>query len=135
VGILGRLAQIFSYLFHLALSLFVGGIAAVGWLSGSNNFALGMVPWWTGQTLVRWLLAAGFIGVLLSVLAVFGRLRALFGSWTIMVLCVIVYGFFLSNYSYSGADEFKSALWLTGGALLAALGGIKQARRAAKRFK
>jgi hypothetical protein len=135
VGILGKLAQIFSYLFHLALSLFVGGMAAVGCLSGSSNFALGMIPWWSGQTLVRWLLGAALVGLLLTILAVLGRLRALFGLWTLIVLCVVVYGFFLSNYTYPGPDEFKSALWLAGGAALACLGGIKQARRAVKRIR
>ena len=133
VRILATLLQIFSYLFHFGLSLFVGGIAVVGWLSGSGTFDLDMVPWWSGQTLVKWMLAAAAVGLVSVILAVVGKLRSLFALWTLVVLGVIVYGFFLSNYSYEGMDHFKSALWMTGAALAAFVGGVSQARTKTRR--
>ena len=130
---LAILVQIFSYLFHFGLSLFIGGIAAIGWLSDSTTFDLEMIPWWTGQTLVKWMLAAGAAGLILVILALMGKVRPLFGLWTLAVLGVLVYGFFISNYSYDGVDHFKSALWLTAAAFAAFLGGVSQMRRRTKR--
>jgi hypothetical protein len=125
--------HIYSYLFHLVLSLFIGGIALVGWLTGSTTFDLDMVPWWSGQTLIKWLLGAAALGLVALFLAVTGKLRSLFAVWALVVLAALIYGYFLSSYSYAGMDEFKTVLWFIGGALLAFVGAMSQARRVGKR--
>jgi len=38
-------------------------------------------------------------------------------------------GFFLSSYSFAGANQFQFAVWLTAGALLAFLGSLGVLRR------
>jgi hypothetical protein len=127
--ILATLLHLYSYLFHLLLSLFLGGIALVGWLTGSTTFDLEMIPWFSGQRLVKWLLGAAGIGLLAVILAVTGKLRSLLAVWAMVVLGVVIYGYFLSSYSYEGMDEFQSVLWYTGAAALAFVGALSQARR------
>jgi hypothetical protein len=59
LAILGILLRLFGYLFSGGLCLAIVGMSAVVLLSGSNNFTLEMIPWWTGRELARWLLCAG----------------------------------------------------------------------------
>jgi hypothetical protein len=121
--------HLYSYLFHLVLALFLAGIAAVGWLSQSGTFDLDVIPWWSGQTLAKVLLVASLLGLFSLLLAITNKFRALFTVWTLLVFCVMLYGFIFSNaYRYEGMDHFKSALGLIGGALVAFLGGYSQAQ-------
>ncbi len=122
------LLHYYSYLFHLLLALFLFAVAFVAWLSGTSNFNLDMIPWASGANLVCFLLIAAPIGILSVVLAYAGRLRVLFALWTLFVLVTVIWGFFLSSYSYSGMDEFHNALWFLAATILAALGGVSQSR-------
>ena len=126
------LLHLYSYLFHFVLGMFLFGISTIGWISQSKNFDLGVLPW-SGPKLVTIVMVASLIGLVALVLAVSGKFRPLFGVWTLVVLCAMVYGFFLSSYSYTGMDHFKSALGLTAGALVAFIGGYHQTRAAKKR--
>jgi len=40
------------------------------------------------------------------------------------VLTLMIRGFFLSSYSFAGANQFQFAVWLTAGALIAFLGSL-----------
>lgn len=132
--ILRAILHIYSYLFHLILTLFLAGISAVGWLSGTTNFDIEYIPWWSGQSLVNYVLMGSLLGLLFLGLAVFGRLRPLFAVWTLAVCCVILYAHFLSpSFRYQGMDDFKTAMWLNGASIVAMLGGLSQARREKKR--
>jgi hypothetical protein len=131
--ILATLVQFYSYLFHFLLSLFVGGMALIAWLANSTTFDLEMIPWWSGQTLVKWLLGAAALGILAVALAVTGKLRSLLAVWALVVLAILVYGYFLSPYSYAGMEEFRTVLWFVGGAALAWVGALSQARRGEKK--
>lgn len=117
------LLRMYSYLYHLALCLFLIGVSAMAMLSGRNNLKLGMLPW-TGDTLARAVIALGIVGIVCLILAVTGFIRWLFPLWTLVVLGFLVRGYFLTGYSFEGAGEFKFAIWLTAGALLAFLGSL-----------
>ncbi len=124
------LVRVFAYLFGLALSLFLIGLAIVAWASGPNNLALGMLPW--ESTVLGWIiLILGIVG-LASVLLAGSRLRWIFPLWSLSVLIMIVRGVFLSSYSFGSASEFKLAVWLTVGALIAFLGSLGVLRRRGK---
>jgi hypothetical protein len=126
--------HLYSYLFHLVLTLFLAGIATVAWISGSGTFDLRVIPWWSGQPLVRWVLAASLLGLFSLALAVTGKFRPLFAVWTLLVVAIMVYGFiFSATYRYQGMDHFKDALGLTAGAVIAFLGGYSQARSRTKK--
>jgi len=58
-----------------------------------------------------------------------GRLRFLFLVYSLVIFGLLVRGYFLGGYSFSGKDEFHLALELTFGALLAIFGAWSQFRR------
>lgn len=114
------LLRLYSVLFHFVLGLFLFAIGVVTIAGGANNLKLGMLPW-TGPTLTTAVLLVGLLGMLISVLGLLGRLKILFPLWAAFVLVMMIRGFFLSSYAFSGADGFHDAIWLTLGALLAFL--------------
>lgn len=93
-------------------------------MSGSNNFTLDLIPWWTGRELAKWLLGAGLAGLAITWMVFKGRMPALMVLWTLGVFGTLVYGFYLSNYKYDDWAHFRSSLNVTGGALAACIGAI-----------
>ena len=124
---LGLLLRLFAYLFELALSLFLLGLGIVASASGANGLNLGMLPW-EGRTLTGAILILGMVG-LASVLLAGSRLRWIFPLWCLFVLIMMIRGFFLSSYSFAGANQFQLAVALTAGALIAFLGSLGVLRR------
>lgn len=123
------LIRIYSLLFHLLVALFLLGLGLVGYLSGGSELQLEMTPW-SGSQLVGALLALGLGGLLFVVLAFKGVLRFLFMIWALVVLYLLVDGYFLNTtYRFSGEDEFRFAIYLALGALLAFLGSILLLRK------
>ena len=124
---LGFVLRVFAYLFELVLSFFLIGLGIVAWVSGANSLSFGM-QFWEGVTLKWIILIAGIVG-LASLLLAGSRLRWTFPVWSLLVLVMMVRGFFLSSYSFAGANQFQFAVWLTAGALLAFLGSLGVLRR------
>jgi hypothetical protein len=129
--ILRILVEIYSFLFHGLLSLFLLGIALVVYISGSTTFAIDFLPW-EGPPLVRILLLANLIGLAVIVLAAVGKFRLLYPLWAVVVLYYAANGVFVLK-TYSGPDEFQWALLFLLGAFLALLGSLSQARRSFQR--
>jgi hypothetical protein len=128
--VFGALFRIYSYLYHLILALLLLGIAVVAILSHSK-LNLAMLPW-TGDALIRWLLIAALVGLLSIVLAWMSKLRFLFLLYSLAVLIMMVRGYFLGGYAFSGKDEFRMAVYLTVGALVAIIGAWSQFRKPSK---
>ena len=124
---IGMLLRIYSYLFELLLAVFLLGLSLVSILSGSD-LHLEMLPWKRTQ-LTYWLLSVALIGLLSILLAWLGRLRFLFLVYSLVIFGLLVRGYFLGGYSFSGKDEFHLALELTFGALLAIFGAWSQFRK------
>lgn len=125
------LLRVFAYAFHLALALFLIGVGLVA-LSSGTTLTLGMLPW-EGVVLTRMAVFLGAAGILCVALAVTGAARWLFPLWTLFVLIMMLRGFFLSSYTFSGESEFKSAVWMTVGTVVAFAGSLslfKRRRRA-----
>ncbi|MGH9614754.1 MAG: hypothetical protein ACRD4P_16935 [Bryobacteraceae bacterium] len=121
--VIAWLLRVYSYLFHLLLSLFLVGIAIVSLASRPQTLKLGMLPW-TGPGLSWWVLGLGIIGLICIFLAITGIVRFLFSLWTLLIFILILRGFFLSPFTFSGAAQFQGAIWLTIGALVAFLGSL-----------
>jgi len=119
---LGLVLRVFAYLFELALALFLLGLGIVAWASSPANLTIGMLPW-EGAALTRALLILGVVG-LACVLLAGSRLRWIFPLWCLLVLVMMIRGFFLSSYSFASANQFLFAVWLTAGALIAFLGSL-----------
>lgn len=121
--VLGTLLRAFGYLFHAVLALFLLGLAVVTLATGFPILTLGMLPW-GGNALVYWLLGLSLFALLSIALAVLGKTRWLFVLWSFAALLLMVRGFFLTNYHFSGPAAARTGVWLTFGALLAFLGGL-----------
>ncbi len=121
--VISFLVRIYSLLFQLLLALLMLALAIVGYSSAGSSLEFGMLPWTEGA-LVGWLAALGVIGLLLVFLAFKGILRFLYMIWTVVVAYLLISGYFLSNYRFSGEDEFRFAIYLVLGALLSLVGGL-----------
>jgi len=130
--VIGLLLRIFSYLYHGALAILLLGVALVAVASRSHTLKLGMLPW-KGRELTYWLMGVGLFGLLSIWLALRGRLRFLFLLYALAVFGLMVRGYFLGTYSFSGEDEFHLAAGLTGGALVAIFGAASQLLKKAKK--
>lgn|GEM_PF-431320 len=116
--------RIYSLLFHLVVSLFLLGLAIVASSSSGAELKLGMTPW-EGSSLVTALYALGLIGLVIVALTFRGILRFLFLIWSLVVLYLLVNGYFLNTtYRFGGEDEFRFAIYLSLGAFVAFLGSI-----------
>lgn len=129
----GRIFRAYAYLFEFLLALFLFLLSVVTIASGVHNLNLGMLPW-TGAALTWWVFSLSLIGMLSVILAVTGAFRYLFPFWTLLVLILMVHGYFFSSYYYPMGEGFERAVWLTIGALVAFLASLTLfGRRPAKR--
>jgi hypothetical protein len=78
-------------------------------------------------------MAGGIIGVVSIALAVTGVFRALFPIWAFIVFVVMVWGFLIRPYMFSGRSEFNTVLWLIAGAFVAFLASLTLFRRPKRR--
>jgi hypothetical protein len=123
VKVISFLVRIYSLIFHLLLSLLMIGLSVVGYFSTGAGLNLGMLPW-TGNELIGSLLALGLGGLLFVVLAFNGAQRFLYMVWTLVMAYLLVNGYFLTNYRFSGEGEFRFAIYLAVAAVIAFVGGL-----------
>jgi hypothetical protein len=126
------LLRLFSLLFHALLTVFLIAISALALASGAPDLQLGMLPW-SGATLVRVVLFGSLAGLITVLLAAFGRLRFLFFVWSIVVLVLLIKGYFLSSYRFAPGEAAR-ALYLSLGALLAVIGAWFQMWRRSPKY-
>lgn len=127
--VIGLVMKIFSYLFHLALALVMMGLATVAWLS-SHPLNLKILPW-QESTLTAVLFFGGLAGLILTALAFKRILPVLFVVWNLVVVVMLVRGFFFSPYTFGPTSiAFSTALYFVLAALLAFAGSLFLMRRA-----
>jgi hypothetical protein len=114
--------RLYSYLYHLGLALFLLGLSIVALLS-SSVLKMPILPW-SGAELTQWLFWGSLVGLLSIVLAVTGIFRYLFPLWALIVLVFLVRGYILQPLPFAGEDEFRNALLLIFGAMLAFLASL-----------
>ena len=100
---IGLLFRLYAYLYHLILCLFLLGIGVVAY-SGGKPLNLGMLPW-EGDRLTEGLIGLGIIGLICIFGAITGWFRWLFPLWTLVVFVMMVRGFFLTSYTFSGDER------------------------------
>ncbi len=119
--------RLFSYLYALLLGAFLFGVSLVLLLGGSKNFKFDMVPWFKGDSVLWVLCALGVAGVFAAVLSSLGKVRVLLVLFTVVMLGMIVYGFFVSPaYRFPGMAEAKNIAWLSLAALVSVVGALMQ---------
>ena len=119
---IGILFRFYGYLFHLALSAFLLGIAGIAASSG-QPLALRMLPFDDEHMTSRIAIlgAAGLFATLLALMRVF---RYLYPLWAALVLYLLIKGLLLGPYSFAGPEAFKGALWLILAAIAALVGAL-----------
>jgi hypothetical protein len=128
VQVIGLVMKIYSYLFHLALALAMMALATVAWLS-DHPLNINVLPW-QGDTLTAVLFFAGLAGLLVTALAVKRIFPALFVLWNVVVLFMLVKGYFFSSYTFGPTSiSISTALYFVLAALLAFGGSIFVIRR------
>jgi hypothetical protein len=120
---MATLLRLYSYLYHFVLALILFAISGVAIASDVHTLNLAMFPW-KGDELIRWLFYGSLAGLVIVVLAVTGTFRYLFPVWTLIVLILMVRGFLILPYTFSGKDEFYAVLLLIAGAFVAFLGSL-----------
>jgi hypothetical protein len=124
LDILGLVLRLYSYVYEFFLSLFLFLVSVVVLVGGTHNLHLPMLPW-EGAALTYWVLGLSVLGLLTTILAVTGVFRLAFPFWCLFVLIMMVRGFFLSPFYYTGgSDQFRGAVWLTIGAAGAFLSSL-----------
>ena len=124
---LKTLVRLFSYLFHLVLTLFLLAVAVLAMASPMVSLRLDMLPW-TGATLARWLLFGAPFGLASVLLAMAGKLRWLFWIWALAVLVFLLRGYIFNYYRFTPAGAELAALLLAG-SLVAFVGACFQRSR------
>lgn len=120
MAVVRTLLRFFSYLFHALLALFLLAISGLTLASGGQNLHLGMLPW-TGPTLTSVVFIGSIFGLLALVLAIRGRVRALFFVWALAVAVMMIKGYIFSGYHFA-PGEARTAGYLIVAALLALAG-------------
>ncbi len=113
--------RIFSYLYHLILGLFLLAVGTIALFASNVTLQIRMLPW-DDPTLTYLVFFGSLIGVVSLVLAVRGKTRILFRLWTLVVFVAMVYGYFFTRFGFRGADDFRNAMLLMLGALIAVVG-------------
>ncbi len=119
--LLKGIMRIYSYIFHLLVALFLLGLAIVAFSTGTHTLTLGVLPW-TGAALTWWLLVFGLAGVVAVLLALKGTLKVVFVVWSLIVVALLIRGFFFSSFHFSSGGAFANAIYFTLAAILAAVG-------------
>lgn len=127
---LGAILRIYSYIFHLLISIALLGLAFVAWVSENPNLKQDFLPW-EGRPLVTYMMVLGAIGVLSVILSFIGKLRALFLIWALAVVVMLFRGIFLGGMRFENSDAFKSAIYLIVAGLIALTGAWNAFRKRA----
>lgn len=116
--------RVFSYGYHTLLGLFLLGIGLVGKFSASHTaFSTPALPG-EGDEQITYAIGLGLIALVTVALAVLAKFRPPFILWTLAAVVLFFRGFFWEPYYYSDAEEFKFALYLFAGAVVAFLGSL-----------
>ena len=129
---LGFLLRLYSYIFHLLLSVFLLGVASIS-VASHQTLNMRMLPF-TQDAMVRDVSILGAIGFFATVLAVTNVFRYLFPLWAAVVAYLIIRGFFFSPYVFPNAAMFRAALWLALAALIALWGALWVLKTRRRRF-
>ncbi len=116
------LMKFYAYVFHLALSTFMIGMAIVA-SSSHQMLHLDMLPFEQERLVSRVSLMSliGFVCIFLAWARIYEIVLPL---WSLALLVIFVWGFFFTAYSFTGAIGFGGALLLIAATIMAFLGSL-----------
>jgi hypothetical protein len=130
--VIKALLSFLSYVFHGLLCLILLVMCGLAVAAGAQTLQLGMLPW-TGSTLLYVLFFGALFGLLTVGLAIKGTWRPLFFVWSLVVTLLLVKGYIFSMYHF-GPGEFRTAMYLIVGSVIALVGSwVRMGRKAGAR--
>ena len=131
--VIKALLSFLSYVFHGLLCLIMVAMSGLALAAGVKTLQLGMLPW-TGSTLLYAMFFGALLGLLTVILAIKGMLRPLFFVWSLVVTILLVKGYIFSGYRFT-PGEFRTAMYLIVGSIIALLGAWVQMGRRTERAR
>ena len=128
--VIKALLSFLSYVFHGLLCLILVAMSGLALAAGAQTLHLGMLPW-TGPTLLYTMFFGALFGLLTVILAIKGMLRPLFFVWSLVVTILLVKGYIFSGYRFT-PGEFRTAMYLIVGSIIALFGAWVQMSRTAR---
>jgi hypothetical protein len=119
---IGLLLRIYSYLFFLAISLFLLGVAAIATTS-HQPLDLRMLPF-DDEHVLTGTYIIGVLGITVVLLALFRVAKFLYPLWAAATLYFLVKGYFFSSYVFHGINDLRATLWFLLAVLLAFIGAV-----------
>lgn len=129
--VIKALLSFLSYVYHGLLCLIMLALSCLAMVAGAKSLELGMLPW-SGTTLLYVVPLGALFGLLTVILAIKGTLRPLFFVWSLVVMLLLIKGYIFSGYHFS-PGEFRTALYLIGGSIIALFGAWAQMGRRSAR--
>ena len=123
MNFLRLLLTAYANLYHFAVTIFLGGIGFVSWMSGTTSVKLEMLPW-TGEELVSWLLRIGALGFLACALHVSGKFPYLLPVTSLALAVLMFRGFFWLPFQFESTEQFYWVIALAVGAFGALLSSL-----------
>jgi hypothetical protein len=110
VSVFNQLVKLYAYFFHLALSTFLIGIAIVA-TTAHEALHLDMLPFNQERMISRVSMMSliGFICIFLALVKIF---EIVFPVWSLVLLVILTWGFFFTQYSFHGVISLAEALLL-----------------------
>jgi hypothetical protein len=117
-----RVLRVYSWIFESLLCLLGIGVAIVSLTVGAADPV--QIDWlpWSHSALPAWLISLGVLGLIFVLLAILNRARVLLFLFAAAVFVLLAKGILMGTASFAGPDEFKTAVWLVFGALVAIIG-------------
>jgi hypothetical protein len=120
--------RVYSYIFHILLAVASLALSTVAAMSEHASLDIPFFPW-SGESLVKWLFALGFLGLFSVYAAWKGILRVIFLLWTVVVAGIVARGIFASGHQFEGVEDFRWALFFLLGVLATILGAYSRVRQ------
>lgn len=120
--------RVYSYAVHVALALISLAVSTVAAMSEHASLNIDFLPW-SGEELVKWLFAIGFLGLFSVYSAWKGILRFVFLVWAILITGLVGRGVFASDHRFEGVDDFRWALIILFAVALTILGALSRVRQ------
>ena len=131
--VIKALLSFLSYVFHGLLCLILAAMSSLALAAGVQTLQLGMLPW-TGSTLLYTMFFGALLGLVTVILAIRGMLRPLFFVWSLVVTILLLKGYIFSGYRFT-PGEFRTAIYLIVGSIIALLGAWVQMGRSTERAR
>lgn len=129
--VIKALLSFLSYVFHGLLCLILAAMSGLALVAGVQTLQLKMLPW-TGSTLLYTMFFGALLGLVTVILAIKGMLRPLFFVWSLVVTILLLKGYIFSGYRFT-PGEFRTAIYLIVGSIIALLGAWVQMGRAERK--